>query len=139
MSDFSLLMHSDTILELFCLVDNGKQPVHKQQVQVKRGATSKQLPVVIISHNCSQSHNPTMSSFLNWWPLSQNLLRCMAFQHMPDDNQQLEIRWVSTVNPKIFVSKNFRGRNFRVKNFLDASVCPKLCKRLSEIINIDNF
>ena len=38
----------------------------------------------------------------------------------------------TTVNPKIFVSKNFRVKHFRVKKFSDASVCPK-------IKNTDNF
>ena len=35
----------------------------------------------------------------------------------------------NTINPKIFVSKNFRVRNFGVKKFSDASVCPKIKHR----------
>ena len=31
-----------------------------------------------------------------------------------------------TVNPKIFVSTNFCGTNFRVKKISDSSVCPKM-------------
>ena len=51
MNDLSLLAHGDTFTELFCLVDSGKQPVHKQQVHVERKATSEQVPVF---HNFPQ-------------------------------------------------------------------------------------